>query len=209
MPELSEISKWFEQYPRMGWLLLFIYIVFDTVRHRINNAEPGVFRSLLTFRKRQFEHMIKQPYLNKKAIRLAKCELRQRSLYKLTGLFNYRLQDLAVVLCDRYGLRAGYLKPWRDWLKEENGKIVFSKKWYKFRWRLFLIIQVINALMAMIVIVIIYKYSSLELIAPLFAVFVVAWWFPLLMISAVPHPKFTREMEAYLLRFNDEQTSAV
>jgi len=118
MPELSVIIQWMNQYPKTGWLLLFIYIVLGVVRHRVINAESGsVFRGLLNLRKRRLEQMLTQPYLNKNAVSLAKRELRQRSLYRLTGLYNYRLQDLAVIMCDRYGLRAGYLKPWRNWLE--------------------------------------------------------------------------------------------
>ncbi len=106
MPELSVIIQWMNQYPKTGWLLLCIYIALGVVRHRVINAESGsVFRGLLNLRKRRLEQMLTQPYSNKNAVRLAKRELRQRSLYRLTGLYNYRLQDLAVIMCDRYGVR--------------------------------------------------------------------------------------------------------
>ena len=91
MPELSVIIQWMNQYPKTGWLLLCIYIALGVVRHRVINAESGsVFRGLLNLRKRRLEQMLTQPYLNKNAVRLAKRELRQRSLYRLTGLYNYR-----------------------------------------------------------------------------------------------------------------------
>lgn len=97
MPELSVIIQWMNQYPKTGWLLLSIYIALGVVRHRVINAESGsVFRGLLNLRKRRLEQMLTQPYLNKNAVRLAKRELRQRSLYRLTGLYNYWPYVLAI-----------------------------------------------------------------------------------------------------------------
>lgn len=207
MPELSVIIQWMNQYPKTGWLLLCIYIALGVVRHRVINAESGsVFRGLLNLRKRRLEQMLTQPYLNKNAVRLAKRELRQRSLYRLTGLYNYRLQDLAVIMCDRYGLRAGYLKPWRNWLEERDGRIVFNRKWHCFRWRLFLVGQIVNTVLLILFIMYIISHSSAEMIAPLMLLFMLVWWFPWLMITSVPTPRWTREMEVYLEKFNAEQT---
>lgn len=207
MPELSVIIQWMDQYPKIGWLLLLVYIVLGVVRHRVINAESGsVFRGLLNFRKRRLEQMLTQPYLNEKDIKLAKLELRQRSLYRLTGLYNYRLQDLSVIMCDRYGLRVGYLKPWRNWLKERDGQIIFNRKWHFFRWRLFLVGQIANAALLVAFIVFIVSQASAEMIAPLMMLFVLVWWFPWLMVTSVPTPAWTREMDAYLEKFNGEQT---
>ena len=111
MPELSTIIEWMDQYPKIGWLLLLVYIVLGVVRHRVINAE-SVFRGLMNFRKRRLEQMLAQPYLNEKDIRLVKLELSQRSLYRLSGLYNYRLQDLSVIMCDRYGLSVVANKNW-------------------------------------------------------------------------------------------------
>lgn len=151
--------------------------------------------------------MLTQPYLNEKTIRLAKRELRHRSLYRLTGLNNYRLQDLAIALCDHYNLRAGYLRPWRYWLKEQNGQIVFSRKWHRFRWHIFLAMQIANTALLTVFIVYINLHASAEMIAPLMMLYLVVWWFPCLMATSVPFPAWTREMEAYLEKFNKEQIS--
>lgn len=205
MPDLSGIIQWIEQYPRIGWVLLLIYILLGVVRHRLINAEPGAFRGLLSFRRRRLEQMLKQPYLNKKVTRLIKRELRQRSLYRLTGLYNYRLQDLAVMLCDRYSLRAGYLKPWRNWLSEENGLIIFSRKWHRFRWRLFVTVQLINLILLVVTIGFVVSHASVTMKAPLVFLYFVGWWLPWLIITAVPVPAWTQEMEAYVEKFNAEQ----
>lgn len=205
MPDLSGIIQWIEQYPRTGWLLLLLYILLGVLRHRLINAEPGAFRGLFNFRRRQLEQMLKQPYLNKKAARLIKRELRQRSLYRLTGLYNYRLQDLAVMLCDSYNLRAGYLKPWRNWLSEKNGLIIFSRKWHRFRWRLFVTVQLINLILLVVTIGLVVSHEPATLRAPLIFIYLIAWWIPWLVITAVPFPAWTQEMEAYVENFNAEQ----
>ncbi|OSN03829.1 hypothetical protein [Lonsdalea iberica] len=209
MPELSVIIKWMNQYPKTGWILLLIYIVLGVVRHRVINAESGsVFRGLLNLRKRRLEKMLEQPYLNKNAISLVRRELRQRSLYQLTGLYNYRLQDLAIIFCDRYGLRAGYLKPWRNWLNEKEGQIVFKRKWHCFRWRIFLAVLIVNVILLVAFIMYIFSHASAEMIAPLIMFYVLLWLFPWLMVVSVPTPAWTREMEAYLKKFNAEQRMA-
>ncbi|MGC0972213.1 hypothetical protein WKH29_13125 [Pantoea agglomerans] len=209
MPELSVIIEWMNQYPKTGWILLLIYIVLGVVRHRVINAESGsVFRGLLNLRKRRLEKMLEQPYLNKNAISLVRRELRQRSLYQLTGLYNYRLQDLAIIFCDRYGLRAGYLKPWRNWLNEKEGQIVFKRKWHCFRWRIFLAVLIVNVILLVAFIMYIFSHASAEMIAPLIMFYVLLWLFPWLMVVSVPTPAWTREMEAYLKKFNAEQRMA-
>ena len=109
-------------------------------------------------------------------------------------------------MCDRYGLRAGYLKPWRNWLEERDGRIVFKRKWHFFRWRLFQAGQIANAVLLILFIMYIVSHSSAEMIAPLMLLFMLVWWFPWLMITSVPTPRWTREMEVYLEKFNAEQT---
>ena len=209
MPELTMIIQWMEKYPKTGWLLLIVYIVLGVVRHRIINAESGsVFRGLLNLKRRRLEQMLKQPYMDKNAVSLVRRELRQRSLYQLTGLYNYRLQVLAIVFCDRYGLRAGYLKPWRNWLNEQEGQIVFKRKWHCFRWRIFLLVLIVNVILLVAFIMYIFSHASAEMIAPLIMFYVLLWLFPWLMVASVPTPAWTREMEAYLKKFNAEQRMA-
>ncbi|WP_337036031.1 hypothetical protein [Pantoea agglomerans] len=209
MPELTMIIQWMEKYPKTGWLLLIVYIVLGVVRHRLINAESGsVFRGLLNLKRRRLEQMLKQPYMDKNAVSLVRRELRQRSLYQLTGLYNYRLQDLAIVFCDRYGLRAGYLKPWRNWLNEQEGQIVFKRKWHCFRWRIFLLVLIVNVILLVAFIMYIFSHASAEMIAPLIMFYVLLWLFPWLMVASVPTPAWTREMEAYLKKFNAEQRMA-
>lgn len=206
MPELTMIIQWMEKYPKTGWLLLIVYIVLGVVRHRLINAESGsVFRGLLNLKRRRLEQMLKQPYMDKNAVSLVRRELRQRSLYQLTGLYNYRLQDLAIVFCDRYGLRAAYLKPWRNWLNEKEGQIAFKRKWYCFRWRIFLAVLIVNVVLLAAFIMYIFSHASAKMIAPLIMLYVLVWFFPWLMVSSVPTPAWTREMEAYLEKFNDEK----
>lgn len=203
MPELSAISQWVEQYPSTGWILLLVYIVFGMVRQRVINAEPGaVIRGLLNFRKRQLEQILTQPYMNEQDFMLVKRELRYRSLYQLTGFFNYRLQDLIVIMCDRYGLRAGYLKPWHNWIKERDGQIIFNRKWYCFWWYCFLIGQVVNLALVVLIASYIFSHFSIRSQIPLLVIFMLIWWLPILVFTSVPPPGQTREMESYLEKFN-------
>ncbi|QZY97852.1 hypothetical protein [Pantoea dispersa] len=135
MPDLNVIMQWMERYPRTGWGVLLLYLVAGVVRRRMINAEPGsVFRGLLNFRQRRLERMLNQAYLKKKDLRLVRRELRQRSLYQLTGIFEQRLQDLAVALCEGNDRRAGCLRHLRGWLKAHQGNIIFDRLIYAFHY---------------------------------------------------------------------------
>ena len=208
MPEFSVLWQWINQYPKISlfWVFPLIYIFIDVVRNRAINAESGsILRGLLNYKKRQLEQMLKQPYLDEKVIKLVKVELRQRALYQLTGLYNYRLQNLSVLMSDRYGLRATYLKPWRNWLKEHDGKIKFSKKWHFFCWCFFLASQIFNAALLIAFIVFILPRASAEMRTPLMIIFLLVWWLPCLLITVVPTIGQTHEMESYIEKFNGEQ----
>ncbi|WP_312184135.1 hypothetical protein [Pantoea sp. CTOTU46764] len=115
---------------------------------------------------------------------------------------------MAIIFCDRYGLRAGYLKPWRNWLNEQEGQIVFKRKWHYFRWRIFLAVLIVNVILLVAFIMYIFSHASAEMIAPLIMFYVLLWLFPWLMVASVPTPAWTREMEAYLRKFNAEQRMA-
>jgi len=208
MPEFSVLTQWINQHPKIGWFWVFplIYIFIDVVRHRAINAESGsIFRGLLNYKQRQLEQMLTQPYLDEKVVKLVKLELRQRGLYRLTGLYNYRLQNLSVIISDRYGLKATYLKPWRNWLKECDGQINFSRKWHRFCWYFFLVSQIFNGGLLIAFIEFILPHATAEMRTPLMMIFMLAWWLPCLLITVVPTPGQTHEMESYLEKFNSEQ----
>lgn len=75
-----------------------------------------------------------------------------------------------------------------------------------FRWRLFQAGQIANTVLLILFIMYVVSHSSAEMIAPLMLLFMLVWWFPWLMITSVPTPRWTREMEVYLEKFNAEQT---
>lgn len=57
--------------------------------------------------------MLTLDYLKDGADTLIEREFRQRSLWKLTRLFNHRLQDLSVEFAVHWNMRANYLSLWR------------------------------------------------------------------------------------------------
>jgi len=203
MPDLSVIIQWMGQYPLAGWGLLLLYIVAGIVRHRIINAESGsVFRGLLNFRRRRLEQMLTQPFLEKNEVMLARHELRQRSLYQLTGLFDNRLQPLAVKICHQNGLRAGYFRHWRGWLKEQQGRIIFDRPMYAFFYCLSLTAMLVITVMLVALSLIFYRQHGEDHLAIFIVSSGLLWWGPLLVLMALPSPKMTNEMEAFIASFN-------
>lgn len=206
MPDLNVIMQWMERYPRTGWGLLLLYLVAGVVRRRMINAEPGsVFRGLLNFRQRRLERMLNQAYLKKKDLRLVRRELRQRSLYQLTGIFEHRLQDMAVALCEGNDRRAGYLRHWRGWLKAHQGNIIFDRRIYAFHYCLSVTGTVLMTAVLFSMCQVFTEHQGFEGLYVFLMINIALWWFPLLLLITVPSPKMTDEMEALVARFNREE----
>ncbi|MEC4256747.1 hypothetical protein VJV57_26410, partial [Escherichia coli] len=114
---LTQAFEWLTKNGTPGWLILLaiLFGMFVLVVHAwLVRADPaGIARSLMNSEKRRLEHMLTQAYLTPQTLTLIHRELRQRSLWKLTRLFNHRLQDLAVLFAAHFNVRASYLSLWR------------------------------------------------------------------------------------------------
>jgi hypothetical protein len=211
MPQFFALMEWIGQNGWAAWFLLLIYMTVGVIREWLIKAgAAGTLNGVINLRKRRYEKMLTLQYLSAEARNLAKRELSQRSLYQLTGIYNYRLQNLAVLLCDRFDLRARYLAPWRSWLDERDGQLVFNAKWYRRAWRAFawVCLPVTSMLMLGLSILFATRYD-MEMLAPFMLLNIVIWWFPLLMITLVPTPSMTQKMQARLQQFNDEQNESM
>lgn len=167
-------------------------------------ADPfGFVRSLLNRKKQRLEHIRSQDYLCNDTKKLAELELKQLALYQLTGVFNHRLQPVAVKFCSRFNHRARYLTAWRSWLNEQNGNIQFEQKWYRYAWRGFVYVNLPLSLgMVLAISGILGWKSGIEYIAPMILLNTIMWWGPWIMFSSVPTPQMTRALETELAEYN-------
>lgn len=191
------------------WLIMSVVLMVMgvlVVHAWLVRADPaGIARSLINLRRRRLEDMLTQSYLTTETHALVERELRQRSLWKLTRLFNPGLQDLAVLFAMRFNVRASYLSLWRPWLTERDGKIHFSRLWHRICFWLFCL----NALFCTAILgaaMVVLLTSLVAWKALLIILLLVAGaWFPLLMHTAVPPPGMTRKMESQLAAFNSTE----
>ncbi|EJL93138.1 hypothetical protein [Pantoea sp. GM01] len=188
------------------WLILPAVLV---VHAWLVRADPaGIARSLINSEKRRLDHMLTLDYLKDGADTLFKRELRQRSLWKLTRLFNHRLQDLAVEFALHWNVRANYLSLWRTWLSERDGKIHFSHTWYeRFLWMSWLNILVSTGLMVAILVLLFKALIAWKamVIAFMLVNFI---WLPWMIFTMVPFRSATREMFDRVEAFNALEKSS-
>lgn len=209
---LTQAFAWFTKNGAPGWLIL-LAILFGmcvlVVHSWLVRADPaGIARSVINSEKRRLEHMLTQKYLTRETRTLIERELRQRSLWKLTRLFNHRLQDLAVLFAERYNVRASYLSLWRTWLSEREGKIHFNRTWYRVSlWMSGLNAFISTTLLIAAGIIIFHGLSTgrAMLLMLLMTGFI---WLPWLMLTLVPLPGMTRRMEGQLAAFNSQPPTA-
>ena len=204
---LAQAFEWFTKNGTPGWLILpaiLFGMVVLVVHSWLVRADPaGIARSMINSEKRRLEHMLTQDYLTRETQTLIYRELRQRSLWKLTRLFNHRLQDLAVLFAAHFNVRASYLSLWRTWLSEREGKIHFSRTWY----RICLWLSGLNALASTTLLIaagiIIFHGLSTGRAMLLMLLMTGLIWMPWLMLTLVPLPGMTRKMEEELAIFNN------
>lgn len=187
------------------WLVLAGVMIATLVYAWLVKADPsGLIRDLLNRKKQRLIQIRTLDYLSDEAKELAERELKQLVLHPLTGIFNYRLQPLAVEFCHRFDQRPRYLAAWRSWLSEHNGKISFDKKWYRRAWRGFAYVNLpLSFGLVLAISGLVGWKAGIEYIAPAILLNMVTWCFPWLMFSSVPTPAMTRVLETNLEAFND------
>ncbi|MBZ6397836.1 MULTISPECIES: hypothetical protein [Pantoea] len=209
---LTQAFEWFTKNGTPGWLIMpaILFGMCVLVVHSwLVRADPaGIARSVINSEKRRLEHMLTQEYLNRETRALIERELRQRSLWKLTRLFNHRLQDLAVLFAERYNVRASYLSLWRTWLSEREGKIHFNRTWYMICLCLSGLNVFISTTLLIAAGIIIFHGLSTGRAMLLMLLMTGFIWLPWLMLTLVPLPGMTRRMEAQLAVFNSQLPTA-
>jgi len=204
---VTEAFTWLKQDGAPAWLALFIVMIVLVAHSWMVKADPaGIIRSLLSIKKRRLEGMLTQEFLSPETRTLVERELRQRSLYKLTGIFEHRLQDTAVLFNTRFNVRADYLSKWRSWLSEHNGKICFSRKWYRISYWLFWAGAAIDTALWGGIAFLIGWELGVDRLWPALVICAIPW-FLWLLFTMVPTRAMTCEMEAALTKFNEEQAS--
>lgn len=211
---LTQAFEWITKHGRPGWLLLpaILFGMFVLVVHSwLVRADPaGIARSVINSEKRRLENMLTQEYLPKEAHTLIERELRQRSLWKLTRLFNHRLQDLSVLFAEHFNVRASYLSLWRTWLSEREGKIYFNRTWYRICLWLSGLNAMISTTMLIAAGIIIFHGLSTGRAMLLMLLMTGFIWMPwlTLTLTLVPLPGMTRKMEKQLATFNGRSQAA-
>ncbi|APG19853.1 hypothetical protein A3780_20660 [Kosakonia radicincitans] len=208
MPEINDdIAEWLWRHGWAGWSILLGLIVIGVIHSWLVKTEPvSIVRGVLNFKKYRLESMLKQTFTNPKVHGVITLELNQKSLYRLTGLIDHRLQDAAIIFLSRFNLRARYLAPWRYWLTEKDGEIRFDKKWYRIAWFSFFWVNLPFSSVFLVFLICQFGRSyDPKYIAPFMLFNIVIWWFPWLMFSSVPTRTRTAELESRLKIFNHEK----
>ena len=203
------VAKAFELMERNGssvWLILpavLVLMAVLVVHAWLVRANPaGIARSLINSERLRLEYMLTLDYLKDGADTPIERELLQRSLLKLTRLFNHRLQDLAVHFSVHWNVRASYLSLWRTWLTERDDQIHFSHTWYGISLWMFRLNAVVSTGMVITMLVVLFK-ALIAWKAMIIAFMLVAFiWFPWMMFTLVPFKSATREMLVRLEVFN-------
>ncbi|AUX71592.1 uncharacterized protein EpC_30190 [Erwinia pyrifoliae Ep1/96] len=200
-----EMLDWIWQHGWPGLLLVLAGIVVTALHAWLVKTDPVIFmRWLLNIRKQRLEKMLSLDYLEPNTRDLIALELKQHCHAKLTGIIEPRLQDAVILMSTRYHLRARYLRPWRSLLKECEGRIEFDTKWYRREWWFFTRINLPLATVTLTLMVYLFAQTFGWHALPLIMIAnITVWWFPWLMLTSVPSPRLTAEMQAYLVRFNE------
>lgn len=199
---VTEAFQWLMKDGLPVWLAILGLMLVLVIHAWLIKADPaGIIRNLLNMRKRQLENMLTQEFLSSETRALIERELRQRSLWKLTGVFEHRLQDAAVLFIARYNVRAAYLSKWRSWLSECEGQICFNRTWYWICYWLFWLSTAINTTIWGTIVYLVGRKLGTDHVAPALIICAVPW-FMWLLFTLIPTRAMTREMELHLQEFN-------
>lgn len=201
---------------RHGWRLqtLSLLILLALVYKWLARASPAVFfRSLFSFRKYRLERMKALNYLTQDERLCIDQELRMINNQVLTGLSTPGLQKAAVKFASYCGVRGKYLKKWRRYLTEKEGKILFDRGFYERNLRISIRIVLPASLIILIIVVwLLTLHFGKQNFMGILLLNLDLWFVPLNYFTSPVSIKSTNEMEAYLRDFNanpDSDASAV
>lgn len=208
---MTEAKDFIDLFLSHGWPVVIAFVWYHAVNMVfgwLGRSEPaGLFRALFNRRRQHLEKMLTQPYLSRETRNLARAELNQLSRRKLTGFSDPHLQEKLTRLCLRHNLPSRYFTRWRNYLSEQNGRIVFSRLWFRRAWYFFLIFN-LPACTA-------YTGFIYYMLAPVFgpekspivlALLLLVFFMPWLAISMPMPPHLTDQMEMYINTYNASET---
>lgn len=199
-----------------GWrfksvLLLILLALVYTWLARINPTD--LFKSLFSFRKYRLEKMLSHGYLDQDERECICQELRMRINLALTGLKTPGLQKAAVKFASYCGVRGKYLKNWRRYLNEKDGKIFFDRARYNRNLKISIRIVFPASLILLVIVVwLLTLHFGKQNFMGILLLNLDLWVIPLNYFTSPVPIKPTNEMEAYLRDFNarpDSDASAV
>jgi len=204
---IIEAVELFFKYGSQVWLVMPGLMIATLFYAWLVKADPsGFIRDLLNRKKQRLIQIRTMDYLSDEVKELAERELKQLALHPLTGIFNYRLQPLAVEFCHRFNQRPRYLASWRSWLSEEDGQIRFDKKWCQRAWWGYAYVNLPLSFGLVLAISGLAGWKAgIEYTAPAILLNMITWCFPWLMFSSVPTPAITRVLETDLEAFNNRK----
>lgn len=150
----------------------------------------------------QLENLLAKKHLSIITRKRIILEIRQLNHMNLSGIIDSRLANAAVLLTTRFQLRSHYLKRWRIWLTENEGKIEFNNKQYWWAWHIFVWVLLPMSTLFFGMMVYLFSQSLGTHYLPIIILGNTLWWFPWLLLIAIPSPNMTREMQNYINRFN-------
>lgn len=198
-----ELMMWLMSLKGGAVITLFFWLLSLLVYTWLVKADPAAFlRDIKNSRQRRLEKIAGTNYLTPNSRKLATREIRQRHNRWLTGLDDHRLQDACTRLCVAYNLLGNYFAPWRAWLTENEGKIIFN-------WRMYRIMRIlsvagiltITAAYCLLMRVFVLRFGF-ENLAVFMVLNLALWWGPLLFAMSVPGIKMTHKMVTYTENFN-------
>lgn len=201
----SSFLEWIWLHGPQGLMLVVILMALKILHDWLIRTEPLSMLAGIFSRTRRLEKILERHYLSDVNRELVLSELNQRCNYGQIGVREPRLQQAATRMTALCCLRPRYLKPWRTYLTERQGKIIFDKKRYNRDWNFFRFINLPLTTLALLVMAVLFiPLFGLRMLPLIVVGNVAAWYFPWLLLTSPMAPRATAEMEACLERFNTE-----
>jgi len=188
-----------------GILTFLVLKVVSIICAWLIRVEPAsLIRGLFNRNIRRLEKFLASGYVLGITRKRALLELNQLDNINLTGLTEPRLANAAVQLTLCYGLRSKYLKPWRSWLSEHEGRIEFDRR--KYQIASFFVFW-INLPCSTIFLALLTYFTTinagLKMLPLIILSNVIFLWFPWVALWRIPPPSLTKKMHSYLQQFNE------
>ena len=160
-------------------------------------------RAILNYRANRIDRMLARPELAALTCKRIRLEQRQDAHIFLSGMREPRLADAAVTFTTLFRLRSRYLTPWRSWLEEREGLIIFREAAWKRAWRLYFYVSVPGCTLAMLFLSALFASDfGIQTFAPFLLINALVWWFPWVTLTAIPFPNMTLIMTGRVDSYN-------